>query len=459
MLTFHSLRVTGIHPDAEDAVGISLDIPAELREVYRGLPGQHVVVKTEINDHENRRTYSVVSPPGESPLRIVARVHAAGQMSRYFAEQLNEGDELDVLPPNGSFTPRRDAHGKGRYVAFASGCGITPVLSIVRSLLSADESNRVVLFYGNASTGRAMCMEELLGLKDRYLDRLSLHFVMSREPQEVDLYNGRIDGAKVREFARTLFSPRDVTEYFVCGPGNMIDEVSATLRQLGVEADRVHGEHFTVATTTAADTTRGAVTGVAPRGAGSRNEVSAAGASTASGSATSAAGVRAASGSAGSTPGASGTSGSVSLAGASGASGSAAFEAAGARAASSPAGSAAEAPAPPGAAGRGASLASGKPAVASDESEVTVLMDGRRRTFTMRMNDEVVLDAAMRAGLELPFSCRAGVCSTCRTKVVRGEVEMAQNYALEDWEVEQGYILACQSCVKTPVLELDYDEK
>jgi ring-1,2-phenylacetyl-CoA epoxidase subunit PaaE len=87
------------------------------------------------------------------------------------------------------------------------------------------------------------------------------------------------------------------------------------------------------------------------------------------------------------------------------------------------------------------------------------LMDGRRRTFTMRMNDEVVLDAAARAGLELPFSCRAGVCSTCRTKVVKGEVEMAQNYALEEWEVEQGYVLACQSHVKTPVLELDYDEK
>jgi len=107
----------------------------------------------------------------------------------------------------------------------------------------------------------------------------------------------------------------------------------------------------------------------------------------------------------------------------------------------------------------GVSPASSKPALAPDESEVIVLMDGRRRSFTMRMNDEVVLDAAMRAGLELPFSCRAGVCSTCRTKVVRGAVEMAQNYALDDWEVEQGYILACQSCVKTPVLELDYDEK
>jgi ring-1,2-phenylacetyl-CoA epoxidase subunit PaaE len=100
-----------------------------------------------------------------------------------------------------------------------------------------------------------------------------------------------------------------------------------------------------------------------------------------------------------------------------------------------------------------------KSPVPADSAEVTILMDGRRRSFVMRMNDESVLDAATRAGLELPFSCRAGVCSTCRTKVVRGEVEMAQNYALEEWEVEQGYVLACQSRVTTPVLELDYDEK
>jgi ring-1,2-phenylacetyl-CoA epoxidase subunit PaaE len=368
MLTFHTLRVADIQPEAEDAVGISLEVPAELRAAYRGLPGQHVVVRTEIDDVENRRTYSVVSVPGESPLRIVARVHPTGYMSRYFAEQLNAGDELDVLPPNGSFTPRRATQGKGRYVAFASGCGITPVLSIVRSLLAADQGNRVVLFYGNTSTGRAMCLEELLGLKDRYLERLSLHFVMSREPQEVELYNGRIDAAKVKEFSRTLFSPAEVTECFVCGPGNMIDEVSATLRELGVASDHIHGEHFTPGTTTAS----------------------------------------------------------------------------------------AEQPAvaPP-------AQAEAAPAVppTADMAEVTVLMDGRRRSFSMKMNDEVVLDAAMRAGLELPFSCRAGVCSTCRTKVVRGEVEMAQNYALEDWEVQQGYVLACQSCVKTPVLELDYDEK
>jgi ring-1,2-phenylacetyl-CoA epoxidase subunit PaaE len=147
----------------------------------------------------------------------------------------------------------------------------------------------------------------------------------------------------------------------------MIEQVTATLHELGVDSARVHAEHFTVATT-AGDAAR--------------------------------------------------------------------------HGAQAPAAGGAAAPGP-----------------AAGEAEVTILMDGRRRAFGMRMDDETVLDAAARAGIELPFSCRAGVCSTCRTKVVRGEVAMAQNYALEDWELEQGYVLACQSRVKTPALELDYDEK
>jgi ring-1,2-phenylacetyl-CoA epoxidase subunit PaaE len=314
-------------------------------------------------------------------------------MSRYLAEQLNVGDYLDVLPPNGSFTPRRAAQPNGTYVAFAAGCGITPVLAIVRCLLT-EGSARVLLFYGNTGTARAMCLEELLALKDRYLGRLSLHFVMSREPQEADLYNGRVDSTRVREFARTLFNPKDVTEYFVCGPGNMIEEVSATLHHLGVEAERIHGEHFTLATTAADESRPEVVSAKAP-------------------------GLVEHGGTAGDPIQAAGEAGSTER-----------------------------------------SVQNGRPAaLAPDEAEVTVLMDGRRRTFTMRMNDDVILDAAARAGLELPFSCRAGVCSTCRTKVTQGSVEMAQNYALEDWEVEQGYVLACQSRVTTPTLELDYDEK
>jgi ring-1,2-phenylacetyl-CoA epoxidase subunit PaaE len=376
MLKFHSLQVTQVTPDAEDAVSLTLEVPAALRGEYQGSPGQHVVVRATIEGEDTRRTYSLVNAPGEWPLRIVPRVHAHGRMSRYLAEQLCAGDALEVLPPNGSFTPRSPPQGAETYVAFAAGCGITPVLSVVRALL-ACEATRVILFYGNSGTARTMCLEELLGLKDRHLGRLALHFVMSREPQEVELYNGRIDAARVRSFAATLFEPHAVREYFVCGPGDMIECVSTTLSELGVDAARLHAEHFTVAGSAAA----------APVGTG---------------------------------------------------------QAAAGQAAAGPA---------------AAASAAAPHAMDAASAEVTVLMDGRRRSFTMRVNDETVLEAAARAGIELPFSCRAGVCSTCRTKVIRGAVEMAQNYALEDWELEQGYVLACQSRVKSPALELDYDEK
>ena len=363
VLKFHSLRVESISPDAEDAVAIALAVPDDLRAEYLGSPGQHVVVRAHIADEEVRRTYSLVNAPGEWPLRIVPRVHAAGRMSRYLAEQLRAGDTLDVLPPNGSFTPRTAPARAGSYVAFAAGCGITPVISVARTLL-ATAGTRVTIFYGNTGSARTMCLEELLALKDRYLGRLALHFVMSREPQEVALYNGHIDGARVRELAAALFRPAEVAEYFVCGPGDMIEQVGAALRALGVDAARIHAEHFTVA-------------------------------------------------------------------------------------------GAAE----PAAAAAPSRAAAPEAAVGTARAEVTIHMDGRRRSFTMQMGDETVLEAAARAGIELPFSCRAGVCSTCRTKVVRGTVEMAQNYALEDWELEQGYVLACQSRVTSAALELDYDEK
>ena len=356
MLKFHSLRVTQVQMQAEDAVALALEVPAELAAEYRGLAGQHIVLRASLEGEEVRRTYSLVSTPGERLLRIVAREHSAGRFSRYLARHVQPGDRLDVLPPNGSFTPHSPAAGRGTCVAFAAGCGITPIVAIARSWLEAGPMGRVILFYGNRGMARAMCLEELLALKNRHLDRLALHFMMSREPQEMAIYNGRLDGEHVRELARSFFAPTEVAEYFVCGPGDMIDSVSHALRDLGVSSAHIRAEHFTVATAAPA----AAVT--AP---------------------------------------------------------------------------------------------SAEPGVA----EVTVIMDGRRRSFTMPMNGESVLDGAAKAGLDLPFSCRAGVCSTCRTKVVRGEVAMDQNYALEDWELAQGYVLACQSKVKTPVLELDYDER
>jgi ring-1,2-phenylacetyl-CoA epoxidase subunit PaaE len=358
---------------AEDAIELALEVPAELAAEYRGLAGQHIVLRTALATEEVRRTYSLVSAPGERLLRIVARVHSEGRLSRHLT-RLRADDRLDVLPPNGSFTPHSARAGRGTCLAIAAGCGITPILAIARSWLEAGPTGRVILFYGNRSMSRAMCLEELLALKDRYVDRVALHFVMSREPQDVEIYNGRLDGEHVRQLARSFSSPKEVAECFLCGPGDMMDGASQALRELGVSADRIRVEHFTGATAAPAATA---------------------------------------------------------------------------------------VPANVHAASAGESVAVPQPATEADPgmAEVTVLMDGRRRSFTMRMNGESVLDGAARAGLDLPFSCRAGVCSTCRTKVVRGEVAMSQNYALEDWELEQGYVLACQSKVKTAVLELDYDER
>jgi ring-1,2-phenylacetyl-CoA epoxidase subunit PaaE len=369
MLRFHSLRVAQVQPQAEDAMALALEVPAELAAEYRGVAGQHVVLRATLAGEEVRRTYSLVSAPGEQLLRIVARVHPEGRFSTHLAQHVRPGDLLDVLPPNGSFTPHSAAMGRGTCVAFAAGCGITPVVSIVRSWLEAGPG-RVILFYGNRTMARAMCLDELLALKDRYSERLSLHFLMSREPQEAEIYNGKLHAGHVRQLA-TFFAPSEVAEYFICGPGDMIDTLSHTLRELGVPSDRIRAEHFTVAT---ANVTQAQGSALPPKVV------------------------------------------------------------------------------EPGRAG------SPDPAHQQGMAEVTIIMDGRRRSFTMAMDADNVLDGAARAGLDLPFSCRAGVCSTCRTKVVRGQVAMDQNYALEEWELEQGYVLACQSKVKTPVLELDYDE-
>ena len=382
MLRFHSLRVAQVQAQAEDAIALALEVPTELAAEYRGVAGQHVVLRASLAGEEVRRTYSLVSAPGERLLRIVARVHSEGRLSAHLARHVQPGDVLDVLPPNGSFTPH-SAAGRGTCVAFAAGCGITPVVSIARSWLQAGPAGRVILFYGNRAMARAMCLEELLALKDRYLDRLALHFLMSREPQEAEIYNGKLDAAHVRQLGTSLFAPAEVAEYFVCGPGDMIDTVSHTLRELGVPSDRIRAEHFTVTTANVAAETQAQGSAPPPQVAepGSKTTL---------------------------------------------------FD--------------------PGALGRAGGP---DPALAN----VTIIMDGRRRSFTMPMNSETVLDAAASAGLDLPFSCRAGVCSTCRTKVVKGEVSMDQNNALEEWELEQGYVLACQSKVKTPVLELDYDER
>jgi len=245
-------------------------------------------------------------------------------------------------------------------------------------VLAQEPRSHVTLFYGNRRADTIMFADELLGLKDRYPQRLALSFLLSRESQDVGLLNGRLDAAKVAELAAArLFDPRRVDGFFLCGPGAMIDVVREALVGLGVDAVRIHSERFV---------------GDAP-GAPARMQ---------------------------------------------------------AQSASIPS------VAPPDA---GLSVASADELRAATGTQVTVVMDGRRRSFPAERSGETVLEAAERAGLELPYSCRAGVCSTCRTRVVRGAVSMMANYALEPWELDAGYVLCCQALPETDELELNYDER
>ena len=357
MLKFHQLRIAGRSSVADDAVAISFEVPDELRAEYRFIAGQHLALRALIDGREERRTYSIVSAEGAGELRIGVRVQAAGRMSQFLAHEIKVGDTLEVLAPNGSFHARTEPGRKKSYVAFAAGSGITPVLSIAATVLAQEPDSRFRLYYGNTSAARTMFLEEVLGLKDRFLPRFSVGFVMSREPQDVGVFNGRIDAAKVAELARHEFNVRDVDEYFICGPGSMAADVQAALAGLGATG-RMHVEHF-------------GPTATAPQ----------------------------------------------------------------------------PAPAP------GVPLS-----LAPDGATITIVIDGRRRSFTMPMGGDAILDAAGQAGLDLPFSCRAGVCSTCRAKLVQGTALMEHNVALEDWEVEAGYILCCQARPTSPAVEISYDE-
>jgi ring-1,2-phenylacetyl-CoA epoxidase subunit PaaE len=301
-----------------------------------------------------------VTRPGAAQLCIGVREQTGGRMSRDLA-RLSPGERLEVGTPMGRFRTAVHASRARAYVAFAAGSGITPVLSLAADILAREPASRFTLIYGNRSMARTMFLEDTLALKNRHLGKFAVYFVMSREPQHAPLLNGHIDAAKIEALGAQISDIAHADEYFVCGPGDMVDAVRDAIRRLNPEAP-VRLERFAAAP---AASSRAPCTG------------------------------------------------------------------------------AADAELPPG----------------EVLAQISVMMDGRCRSFPMAPADVSVLAAAERAGLELPFSCRAGICATCRTKVKSGRAVMAHNIALEPWEVDAGFILCCQARPLTASLELTYDEK
>jgi len=358
MLTFHPLTVTAVDRIAEDAVCISLAVPPELRGAFAFHAGQYLTVRRNVGGQEERRTYSIVTPPGGERLKLGVRVQPHGRMSGELGRELKAGEQLEVGTPAGRFRRQIDGSRRLSYVAFASGSGITPVLSVAADTLAREPGSRFTLIYGNRSMARTMFVEETLALKNRHLGRFAVHFIMSREPQHTGMFNGRIDGRKVHELARLIDDLAVADEYFVCGPGSMVEEVKGALKEINVNA-AIRVERF-------------AASGV---------------------------------------------------------------------------------PVPP------AAAVAATCAPHETLAMISITMDGRRRSFAMYAEDGSVLEAAERAGLELPYSCRSGICATCRSRVVEGGATMTHNIALAPWEVDAGFVLCCQARPTSERLELSYDEK
>jgi ring-1,2-phenylacetyl-CoA epoxidase subunit PaaE len=369
MLEFHPLKVAAVERIAEDAACVTMEIPSALRDAFAFHAGQYVTVRRMIEGREERRTYSIVTAPGGGVLKLGIRLQLGGRMSGELASKLHPGDQLDVGTPMGRFRTSVGTDREQAYVAFAAGSGITPVLSLATDILAREPRSRFTLIYGNRSISRTMFLEETLALKNRYIERFAVHFVMSREPQQTEWLNGRIDGHKICELARHMAEVSSADEYLICGPGDMVDEVRTAIKTLNGNAP-IRFERFAATPRPVENAGKGhdaALGAVAPTAAA--------------------------------------------------------------------------------------------PAAQAILATISVVMDGRRRSFPMAPSDASVLEAAERAGLALPFSCRSGICATCRARITDGAAVMTHNIALEPWETDAGFVLCCQARPTTATLEISYDHK
>jgi ring-1,2-phenylacetyl-CoA epoxidase subunit PaaE len=243
---FHRLRVASVEQLTDDSVAITFAVPEQLRDDYVFSAGQHLTVRAEIDGVEVRRNYSICAAATSGRLRVAVKRLEGGVFSGFATAALAVGDEMDVMTPTGRFVPRLDASHAKHYCAIAAGSGITPVLSIVATVLEVEPASSVTLIYSNRTTRSVMFLDELADLKDRYPTRFQLVNVLSREQQEVELFHGRVDADKLTRLMATLVPPASIHEWFLCGPFSMVEQARDTLLSAGVHSGQVHVELFHV---------------------------------------------------------------------------------------------------------------------------------------------------------------------------------------------------------------------
>lgn len=350
---FHPLTVATVDALTDDAVAVTFEVPNDLTERFRYLPGQHVTVRKEIDGVDVRRSYSICANANRGSLRVGIKRLDGGAFSTWATSRLRAGDVVDVATPVGEFTIPSDTTGL-HYGAIVAGSGITPVLSLVSTTLEAEANARWTVIYGNRAARTVMFLDELEGLKDRHPDRLQIVHVLSREDPGLELFAGRIDAPKLEALFASVVDADRIDRWFLCGPYEMVTEARDLLGSRGIPSEHIRDELFF---------------------AGPPTEI----------------------------------------------------------------------PPPP-------------PEDEAGTTQLTVILDGRASQTRMRPQTSV-LDAAMSVRSELPYSCKGGMCATCKAKVIEGEVTMDKNYALVASDLEQGFVLTCQSHPVGDRLVVDYDQR
>ncbi|OON66035.1 1,2-phenylacetyl-CoA epoxidase subunit PaaE [Hymenobacter sp. CRA2] len=359
MSRFHKVKVKSIVRETPDCVSVALDVPAELQDTFRFTQGQYLTFRRELNGEEVRRSYSICSSPLDNEWRVAIKQVPEGRFSSHAVQQLRVGEELEVMPPMGRFYTELHPENQKLYVAFAAGSGITPVMSIVKTVLLTEPNSQVYLIYGNRGRNSIIFKEQIEALKNKFVNRLSVYHILSREHGDADLFFGRIDKLKTEQFLSKIIPPQDIDEAFICGPEEMILGVKEALTEAGVAPEKVHFEMFT-------------------SGEGGK---------------------------------------------------------------------------------RSAERQAQRPIGEDDKhSQVTVQLEGMKQVLEMSYYGDTILDALLEIGIDAPYSCKNGMCSTCRCRVTEGTVEMDVNYSLSDTEVAKGYVLSCQARPTSEKVVVDFDQ-
>ncbi|KZY02186.1 MULTISPECIES: 2Fe-2S iron-sulfur cluster-binding protein [unclassified Sulfitobacter] len=352
MSSFHPLEVTDIHHTIRDAVVLTLR--PEDPQAFAFRQGQYLTFSKDFDGTEVRRNYSICAGLDDGELKVGIKRVDGGAFSTYANTELKVGDVLYAMPPQGKFFTEIEPDRAKDYIGFAGGSGITPILSILKTVLKREPQSTFTLVYANRAVNTIMFREELEDLKNRYMGRLTI-IHMLESGQDIDLFTGRVDAEKCALLFKLWIDPSKLDTAFICGPEPMMLAIAEALKAHGMDPDQIKFELF----------------GESQQGRLAKREME-------------------------------------------------------------------------------------KRSESAAGTEVTVIIEGARRSFTMSRGQSV-LEAALENSLDAPFACKAGVCSTCMGKVLEGEVEMLSNHALEDYEVERGYVLTCQSYPVSDKLTIDYD--